>query len=585
MLRLHVIEDVPMRDVAAVLGIPLQTAHTRLRSGRRNFARLLRRLATVADPRMLAAIGPETLRASDIEPAADERRRRAVARARALFPVAGPAGGGEARPPGRARPWPAATTLLWATAGMLALVVLPGARAMVVGGAKATAAERSPGGKGHRRAARDPATVPRFVVGLPTPRTWQPPAAPPAPALPEASRLPPGPIAHWSFDDGNGSRVVRDGSGNGGDCFLRGPEGAHRWTDGITGGALELTGETWVECPQLKRLAGLSRELTIALWIKRTGKEGHVRALVSRQRGIGGRAHFNLGFKGEHLRLRGMVQGAAVFGRSTLARSRWYHVAGTVNREGLARVFVDGVEVGQACLGGEPNLGGGSNPLIIGATFSGTPGPRPGERLRGMVDDLVIYDRALAPDEIRALADRGRAANGPVATTVVVPRPGAVYLWAEAEHAEVTEPFEVGHDPDASGGEYLSVSRPISSKTQVPSEGRSTVHFQLATPATFKLWGRIIAPDAAHDSFWIRMDQGPWIKWNDILAGATWHWDAVNDDDTNRTAYFDLAAGGHDLTVAYRENGARLDRLLLTNDLAFTPTDRSAGGDRDFARN
>jgi hypothetical protein len=33
-----------------------------------------------------------------------------------------------------------------------------------------------------------------------------------------------------------------------------------------------------------------------------------------------------------------------------------------------------------------------------------------------------------------------------------------------------------------------------------------------------------------------------------------------------------LAAGAHTITVAYREDGARLDRVPITNDLALTPT-------------
>jgi RNA polymerase sigma-70 factor (ECF subfamily) len=58
-VRLHEVEGVPMRDIAETLAIPLQTAHTRLRNGRRNFDRLLRRTLTVADAKAaLAAPAP-----------------------------------------------------------------------------------------------------------------------------------------------------------------------------------------------------------------------------------------------------------------------------------------------------------------------------------------------------------------------------------------------------------------------------------------------------------------------------------------------------------------------------------------------
>jgi hypothetical protein len=32
-----------------------------------------------------------------------------------------------------------------------------------------------------------------------------------------------------------------------------------------------------------------------------------------------------------------------------------------------------------------------------------------------------------------------------------------------------------------------------------------------------------------------------------------------------------LGAGAHVLEIAYRETGLKIDRLLLTNDLVFTP--------------
>jgi hypothetical protein len=65
------------------------------------------------------------------------------------------------------------------------------------------------------------------------------------------------------------------------------------------------------------------------------------------------------------------------------------------------------------------------------------------------------------------------------------------------------------------------------------------------------------------------MDAGTWTNWNNIPLGATWHWDDVHG---TATMMYSLAAGSHTLTFAYREDGAKLDRVLVTNDLAFTPT-------------
>src|SRR5207245_1932911 len=39
----------------------------------------------------------------------------------------------------------------------------------------------------------------------------------------------------------------------------------------------------------------------------------------------------------------------------------------------------------------------------------------------------------------------------------------------------------------------------------------------------------------------------------------------------NPTRYYNLAAGAHTLVVAYREDGAKIDRLLITNDNNYVP--------------
>jgi hypothetical protein len=35
---------------------------------------------------------------------------------------------------------------------------------------------------------------------------------------------------------------------------------------------------------------------------------------------------------------------------------------------------------------------------------------------------------------------------------------------------------------------------------------------------------------------------------------------------------FNLTGGSHTLTIAYREDGAKLDKVLVTNDSGFVPS-------------
>jgi hypothetical protein len=97
----------------------------------------------------------------------------------------------------------------------------------------------------------------------------------------------------------------------------------------------------------------------------------------------------------------------------------------------------------------------------------------------------------------------------------------------------------------------------------------------VSTPGLYKIWGRVIAPTDSDDSFWISVDGQPFIKWNDIFVragGTTWRWDDVrNSDNGNAVVNVNLASGTHQLVVAHREDGAKLDRLVVTNNLSTTP--------------
>jgi hypothetical protein len=97
--------------------------------------------------------------------------------------------------------------------------------------------------------------------------------------------------------------------------------------------------------------------------------------------------------------------------------------------------------------------------------------------------------------------------------------------------------------------------------------------FNLPAAGSYKVWARVIAPSTDHDSFWVRMDGGAFVKWNNIAAGGAWHWDFLrNADAGNALVTFALPAGTHTLQFAYREGGTRLDKVLLTSDPNLIPS-------------
>jgi hypothetical protein len=55
-----------------------------------------------------------------------------------------------------------------------------------------------------------------------------------------------------------------------------------------------------------------------------------------------------------------------------------------------------------------------------------------------------------------------------------------------------------------------------------------------------------------------------WIRFNDIAAGAEWHWDEVHSSDHgNAVVNITLPAGQHSLQIAYREDGAQVDAIAV----------------------
>jgi polygalacturonase len=150
------------------------------------------------------------------------------------------------------------------------------------------------------------------------------------------------------------------------------------------------------------------------------------------------------------------------------------------------------------------------------------------------------------------------------------PGPDVFAVPVEAESGQVTEPMRVSDDTAAPPNRYVSVAPGNNSKTSPPSTGAVTDTFTVPATATCKLWLRVVAANTGDDSFWVRVDGGPWVLWNIVPTGSAWHWADLRDSSGPVTV--SLAAGTpHTVTVAYREDGAKLDRLVVTNDLGSTP--------------
>lgn len=156
------------------------------------------------------------------------------------------------------------------------------------------------------------------------------------------------------------------------------------------------------------------------------------------------------------------------------------------------------------------------------------------------------------------------------------PAPAGEQLWIEAESAAITAPMQVYSDKtDATGGSYIGTDDVGNLGDQ--SDGIASFTFTVQG-GTYKVDARVIAQDAG-DSFWIRLPgaalntappaaNNGWIRYNGIPHGDNWHWDDIhNDQDGSIPVHFTLDAGTHTLEIAWREDGALLDAIVITDQL------------------
>jgi hypothetical protein len=138
----------------------------------------------------------------------------------------------------------------------------------------------------------------------------------------------------------------------------------------------------------------------------------------------------------------------------------------------------------------------------------------------------------------------------------------------------ITSPLLIKDDSTASSGRYITVETGLNSKTTPPAaEGVAILGVFLGENdgGTYRIWGRVKAPNDGDDSFWIRVDGGTAIRWNEIELGSSWHWDTVKPEGSSSPSTFSLGAGFHTIEVGYREDGTKLDVVVLTSDLSFNP--------------
>ena len=162
----------------------------------------------------------------------------------------------------------------------------------------------------------------------------------------------------------------------------------------------------------------------------------------------------------------------------------------------------------------------------------------------------------------------------PTKTPTRTPTPvGAFVVRMEAESAALSGPMWVGSTDQAFGGKYILAT--------ATDNGTATWAFTVPSSGGYYIWSRVMAADAQHDSFYAKANGGA----EDIYDTAqetwspNWQWTVLNGrGGTDAPLTIDpriltLVAGTNTFVFRGRETNSGLDRILITNDPAYVPTE------------
>ena len=152
------------------------------------------------------------------------------------------------------------------------------------------------------------------------------------------------------------------------------------------------------------------------------------------------------------------------------------------------------------------------------------------------------------------------------------------YIWLEAEDADdLTPDFEIASDASASNDAYIWIPEGVGFRAH---DGIASYNIHVNTSGDYVVWGRVIASDEGNNSFFVQFDNDGFEALWTINLSSMWQWDAVNHwgnggefEPEIDPVVFNLSAGDHILEIKQREDGTKLDKLLITNNLSYVPQD------------
>mgnify|MGYP001472022611 CR=1 FL=1 len=152
-------------------------------------------------------------------------------------------------------------------------------------------------------------------------------------------------------------------------------------------------------------------------------------------------------------------------------------------------------------------------------------------------------------------------------------------LCLEAESGERLEApaVVVSNGVEGASGAYVEIPEGAGNPPKVQA-GKVSFSFNTPADASYTLWARVWWEGECSNSFTVGIDDQPAFLFGENATYKAWHW--VKYPVSRTAAPIKLAKGRHTLTFHNREDGVRLDQVLLSADKRFVPVDIEPVGDR-----
>jgi lysophospholipase L1-like esterase len=129
--------------------------------------------------------------------------------------------------------------------------------------------------------------------------------------------------------------------------------------------------------------------------------------------------------------------------------------------------------------------------------------------------------------------------------------------YFEAECANVGSDWSIVADQSASNGYYVVAADGVQSLDVAPSDEKCQIIIPFSVDSTenYVVYARVNCASADDDSYWVKLDDGRFVMCNG-LTSAGWQWVELQS--------YNLSEGSHTLSIAYREDGAKLDKIAVS---------------------